>query len=366
MCLVFYISGHGFGHATRSLQLLAEIARRRPGLRLVLRTTVPEWFLRAGLDAPFELVEGDTDTGVVQPDGLTIDAEDTARRAAGFYTGFDRLVAREAARLQRLSATLVVGDIPPLAFAAAAEARLPSVAFGNFTWDWIYGGFSAFDTHAPGVRAAITRANACATLTLRLPFAGGFHGMRAIEDIPLVARQALLPRDETRRRLGLRDPRPVVLASFGGHGGSVPLGPAVDGSFLLVATDYEVPDGLDSPDIRIVSNRAMRDAGVSYTDLLAAADAVVTKLGYGIVSECLANGVALLYTLRGDFIEQEVFMREMPRVMRTRLIAQDELRQGAWGAPLQALLAQPSPLGRPPLDGAGVAAERVVSLLQTR
>ena len=93
MSLVFYISGHGFGHASRSCQLIGAVARRAPGLRLVVRTTVPEWFIRAGLDVPVEIVSGETDTGVLQPDSLSIDDAGTAARAAEFYRTFDTRVA---------------------------------------------------------------------------------------------------------------------------------------------------------------------------------------------------------------------------------------------------------------------------------
>ncbi len=49
-------------------------------------------------------------------------------------------------------------------------------------------------------------------------------------------------------------------------------------------------------------------AGLLYQDLVAAADVVVSKPGYGIVSECVANGTALLYTSRGRFIEYDLFV----------------------------------------------------------
>ena len=52
---------------------------------------------------------------------------------------------------QAARATVVVGDIPPLAFAAAARAGVPSVAVGNFTWDWIYSGYDAFEQRRRGV-----------------------------------------------------------------------------------------------------------------------------------------------------------------------------------------------------------------------
>ena len=35
--------------------------------------------------------------------------------------------------------------------------------------------------------------------------------------------------------------------------------------------------------------------------LVGAADAVVSKPGYGIISECIANETAILYTSRGHF-----------------------------------------------------------------
>ena len=116
--LVFYISGHGFGHAARTTQLIAELARRRPALRIVVRTQVPEWFLRAALGDHVEIVRGQTDTGVVQLDSLSIDEGETAAQALTFYRAFDDHVSREVGFLRAERASLVLGDIPPLAFAA--------------------------------------------------------------------------------------------------------------------------------------------------------------------------------------------------------------------------------------------------------
>lgn len=363
MVLAFYISGHGFGHAARSTQLIAEIRRREPSLRVVVRTDAPAWFLRTSLDADVRVVPGPTDTGVVQPDSLTIDEVATAARAAAFYREFDTHVASEAAFLRQEHATLVVADIPPVAFASAAAAGIPSVAFGNFTWDWIYGGFPGFDQAAPGVRDRIREAQSLATVALRLPFAGGFDGMTNIADVPLVGRRASIPRSEVRLRLHLDDARPVVLATFGGHGGNVPLARAADNrEFLVVATDYEVGTSTpEHPNLRVVRAEELQRAGLTYTDLLAACDVVATKLGYGIVSECLLNGVPLLYTLREHFVEQEAFMREMPAVMRSQLISREDLRSGHWAPAVAALLAQASPPYEVRNDGAAEVVTRILS-----
>ena len=206
--IVFYVSGHGLGHATRIIELLKVLAARRPDVRLVVRTAAPLWLFQASAPGTVELATVDTDVGVVQVDSLTIDERETAIRAARFYRTFEERVAVEAAVLDAERATMVIGDIPPLAFAAAAHAGIPSVAIGNFTWDWIYGGYDGFDGLAPGVIDTIRGAYAAATRALRLPLHGGFEPMAAVTiDIPFIARRSTGDRAGTRRTLGVPDDR---------------------------------------------------------------------------------------------------------------------------------------------------------------
>lgn len=361
--LLFYISGHGFGHAARSAEIVNAVHRLDPGMRITLRTTVPGWFLRASIHVPVEIVAGDVDTGMVQPDSLSIDEDETARQAARFYSTFAQRVSSETGHIDRLRPTIIAADIPPLAFAAAARAGLPSVAIGNFTWDWIYSGYPQFERLAPGVIATIGQAQSHATVSLRLPFSGGFATMHSVTDIPLVARVARTARNVTRARLQLPDDRPLVLATFGGHGGAVMLPAAASPEYLLVATDYEAPDStLASADLRIVTAQELQSRGLTYTDLLAACDVAATKLGYGIVSECVVNRVALLYTTRGRFIEQDVFIRELPAYLRCRSIARDDVRRGRWAEGLRELLLTPVPTQTMGAGGADEAARRLIAL----
>lgn len=364
MSVVFYISGHGFGHAARAIQVVNALGRRAPSQPLLIRTAVPRWFVDGALEVPATILEGDTDTGVVQPDGLTVDEAESVRRADAFYRTFNHRVDAETTLLRAQAARLVVSDAPPLACAAADRAGIPCAVVSNFTWDWIYGGYPLFDAAAPHVRATIAEAYSRTTLALRLPFAGGFESMPRVEDAPLVARRARVERGDARARLALPDDRPIVLATFGGHRSGVSLVNAADeGSFLLVATDYEVrPGDPTHPAMRVIPAATLHGLGLTYTDLLAACDAAASKLGYGIVSECIANDVALLFALRGQFPEQDVMMRELPEVLRCRLIAHDTVVRGQWGAGIAALLAQAQPRQRMRADGADHVAARLLEM----
>jgi L-arabinokinase len=344
--ILFYISGHGFGHASRQIELIREVCAQRPDARLIVRTSVPRWLFAPLANAAVEVQTLETDTGVVQVDSLSLDEEQTARDAASFFASFDRRVAVEAELIRGLRANLVVGDIPPLACAAAERAGVASLAIGNFTWDWIYGAYPAFERIAPEVIPAIRHAYAATTRALRLPFHGGFEPMAAVtRDIPLIARRSTRDPAETRHRLGLTGERPIVLTSFGRYGADLPLDALRRAGSLTI---IDVPR--DPP------------AGLLYQDLVAAADVVISKPGYGIVSECVANDTALLYTSRGRFVEYDVFVAEMPELLRCRHISQEDLLAGHWPDAVNGLMAQPAPAVQAPVDGATVAAREVIAM----
>jgi hypothetical protein len=170
--------------------------------------------------------------------------------------------------------------------------------------------------------------------------------MKAVtRDIPFIARRSARDPADTRRQLGLTADRPIVLTSFGAYGADLPLDALRrSGQLTILEVPREPP------------------AGLLYQDLVAAADVVVSKPGYGIVSECVANGTALLYTSRGRFLEYDLFVAEMPLILRCRFIAQDDLLAGRWTTAVDALLAQPTVSEPPAVNGAEVAAAEVLAL----
>ena len=97
--------------------------------------------------------------------------------------------------------------------------------------------------------------------------------------------------------------------------------------------------------------------------VVAAADAVVTKPGYGTIAECAANDTAVLYTSRGHFIESDVIVKEMPKYVRSAFIGHDDLFAGKWESAIDKLLAQPKIKKKAETNGADVAAEILLKAL---
>ncbi|MGE0360664.1 MAG: hypothetical protein AB7H93_13180 [Vicinamibacterales bacterium] len=366
--LVYYISGHGFGHASRSIEVVNAVLARRPDLPVHIRTAAPRWLFDLTVRGPFAFHAVDTDPGVVQHDSLSLDAAATIRRADAYVAALPARAAEEAAVLRRLGAAFVAADIPPLGLEAARLAGVPAIALGNFTWDWIYRDYPGGAAAADAIGEIYGRTGRA----LRLPLAGGFETFAQVTDLPFVARHARHAPAETRRRLGLPDGR-LALASFGGYGvAGIDLAALSRTAGWTLLVSASVPFGPDRVPLAQAGARgalfpldepAMYAQGLRYEDVVAAVDVVVTKPGYGIISECLANDTALLYTDRGHFIEYDVLVREMPRHVRCAYLPQAAVLRGDWQAALDALLDAPRPAAPLGTTGADVAADWILAQL---
>ena len=171
-----------------------------------------------------------------------------------------------------------------------------------------------------------------------------------------MARRGRLDPFAVRALLQIPAGRRVGLISFGGFGleefDFAPLARLHDWVFLTEkGLEDRAPNLLTVPAGKLL-----------YPDLVRAADAVITKPGYGIVAEAIANHTAVLYTSRGAFPEQELLVAGLERYTRARGIDNEQLRTGEWGEALTALLDQPAATEKIPINGDEVAADRLAEL----
>ncbi len=351
--IVVYVSCHGFGHAARISIVLRELRRLAPRARMLVRSATPDFLYP---DAVWR-VPVQCDVGVLQVDSLTMLVDETIQRAAEFERARPVLTAAEVAVIGRLNPAIVVSDIPPLASDVAAEIGVPCVAIGNFSWDWIYAHLGSTRPELDELLARITASEARTSLLLRLPFHSEMTAFPRIEDVPLLARVARGDRRATRRRLGLPDDRPVILISYGGF-----------------AFDRLDPAALAAiPEVTFVATTTLQGAvppnviampleSAEYHELLAACDAVMMKPGYGTTSDCLANRVAMIYTERSGFAEEEVLVQAMQELGRAVPLPQEDLYAGHLRPAVEAALASCKPWAELRLDGGPVIAERILEL----
>jgi predicted glycosyltransferase len=129
--LLYYVSGHGYGHARRSAEVIRALRAAAPDVNVYVRTSAPAHLfanLATGpVTAPF------IDVPVVERDALSIDWRATVGAAADVLRRRRALVAREVEAVRELDPSLVVADVPFLAGDLAAALGVPCVAVSNFT-----------------------------------------------------------------------------------------------------------------------------------------------------------------------------------------------------------------------------------------
>lgn len=362
--VVVCISGHGFGHAVRVSEVLRELAALRPETRFAVRTAVPEWFLAPLLPPGTPVVTDHLDVGVVQRDSLHGDLGATLESCRELLDRAPAIVEQACDDLAPLRPSLLLADIPFLAFDIAARLRVPGVGLGNFSWDWIYADYAGEEPAFARIAGAVRRSYGLATLFLELPFAGDLTAFPRRRRVPLIARRARLGRDEVRSRLGLPREQRLLLVSFGGIGIALPPHPSLPVDVVPVVTPSDGAAAAIAPPYRAVTPSMLRDAGLGHADLLAACDAVLSKPGYGIVAECVANRVPLIYTARGRFAEYPVLEAAVRDYLPHRFLAREAAVEGRWAEALASPLIPPRIGTPPPCDGAREAARILAEFLR--
>jgi UDP:flavonoid glycosyltransferase YjiC (YdhE family) len=153
-----------------------------------------------------------------------------------------------------------------------------------------------------------------------------------------------------------------VLLSFGGLGLDLANAPRIAG-VTFVATGGARTGGDAPPGCHPLTHAEMTAAGVRYEDLVAACDAVVSKPGYGIVAECIANATPLVYTARGRFAEYPCLVAGIAAHLPNAFISNADLHDGRWAPALESVFAQPRRAATIRIDGGDVAADVLASML---
>jgi L-arabinokinase len=233
------------------------------------------------------------------------------------------------------------------------------VGLGNFSWDWIYAPYLEGDPDRAWLVDAMRRSYARADLLLRMPLHGPMDAFREIEEIPHVVRPRGRSREQIRRDLGIEaERRPVVVVSFGGFAAvqfDRPL--RLDPGPFRFVTFGDGLEGLPEDTVRLPV-----DHGHSHEDLVAAADALITKPGYGTIAECLAARTPFLYTSRDDFREYDVLVRGIRKGARAAFLPRTDLLGLRWRSHLERLLSGGGDWDEVATDGARVAAGRLLEM----
>jgi hypothetical protein len=342
--IAYYISGHGFGHARRSARIIRRLLELHANLKVHVRTTAAKFLFAALPKDRISLGKVELDSGAAERGPFTVDRARTIQRLRSLLDQAEGMVSHEAEFVRQFRITGIVADVPFLAGEIAHRAGIPAIAAANFTWDWIYEPWLKSEPDGAELMERMGDGYARIGTLLRMPFGGVTQAFQEVHDTPLVA----CPTDKTREAIlaslppRMGEDRKKVLVGIRGGCGTEMLRRAAAGlpDILLV-----VPGGPEfevAPNVLAIAPRN----GLDFSDLLSACDGVVSKLGYGILADCCAMGVGIVWPPRVGFREDEVAGPAAAAHMNLSALELDDYCTGNWAPAVRRLMDMPPPLQR--------------------
>lgn len=360
----FYITGHGYGHFTRSSKLIRDLVDLNYHVTIVSIINID--FVKQNLE-PL-LSEGKVlyerrklDAGAIQIGPLDLDLKATLDSYySEIHMNHESLVRQEAEFLLTNNIQLVLTDVTPLVCAAAREANITSVIMSNLTWNYIYEDMlrSISDTLSEAevskYKEMIHQCDldyASCTYHFRLPgptpIIPNLDSTKVVP-CPLVSRPSSSTTDDVLNQLNLKSSNAhILILSFGGHDFNsfhIKEEYLPDGWVCLLLgfrkADY-YPEGQPSK----LSSRFIFCPVDSYVpDLVLIADAFLGKIGYGTVSECLSSVpvTPLIYIPRDGWPEEPYLVNILDDNQCGISMPRDQFYSGNWTPYLQQALQRKS------------------------
>lgn len=143
MKLAYYISDYGFGHATRSIAIIRELLKREERIHITICTSFSLDFIRESLadedQSRLTLRFVHNDFGFILKDNSI---EPDISRFREVYCSYIEqapcYIEQEVKFMKQGRINVVIGDVPPFPFIATSSLNIPSIGISNFTWYTAY------------------------------------------------------------------------------------------------------------------------------------------------------------------------------------------------------------------------------------
>jgi uncharacterized protein (TIGR00661 family) len=316
MKILYYISGHGFGHISRSYEICKELATQENITNVTISSARIDFIQDP--HPKIQLRKILMDVGIYQKNSISLDIEKTRHALEEFEKGKQLLLENEVSFAKKENFDLIISDSASLPLVLAVELKIPSIYIGNFTWDFIYRNYEKNHPYFGVISRILAVEYSFASSAIQLPFSCPMEGFLEQQSIGLVGRKPNLTKEQARKNFQFSKDFIYFLFSFGAYGlheieffwENKPK------NWIIVGNNLP---GIESKEILSISTD-------QYPDLVTAADYVVTKPGYGIISEAILCNTPILYTDRGDFAEYDTLVTALNRYHPSAYLTQEQIR----------------------------------------
>jgi len=297
-----YISDHGFGHASRNIPIIRYILEANNNIKIIVKTGKSQGEFIRNLIGDFNgrvsYYFESMDIGLILKEGtLGIDKDKLTKTVKEYISSFEEKINKENEFLKNNSVDLIVSDIVPWVFKSAKNLNIPSILISNFTWVDIYTEYLSEDIYGEYINCYKLADKA---LFYELYMEEMKSYIKNYESVSLCSRDFDLKKvDKIKRSFK----GPIVYLSVGR---SVNLKEEIDVSNLNY--NFIITDGIKLKGSNIYY---LVKETFNTQDYLMASDFVITKAGWGTISEALLAKKKMAVLSRNNVAEDRNTIKKL-------------------------------------------------------
>ena len=350
-----------------------------PALRITVRGKFPAEQIKQRIFEPDAIEPIADDFGMIMHHALSVETEASLAAYLEAHHNWQEKVAALAAHLKELEVDVVLSDIPYLTLAAAHHAGIPGVALCSLNWADIlehYLGNGEYSKESTRETTLDNRREKALIETIRSSYQSAQYFLQPAPSMKMpllnntlaigpVCSPGIKNPDALARNIDLPEEAYTVLVGMGGvnYPLSVEYWPAlINQKSIFYIVNEENLLKRSTGIATNVNTISIEQTGLSYSDLVASVDLIITKPGYGMFVEAAAAGVPVIYVERPGWPEAPALTDWLQSVAHCAEINTETLQQGLFTQQLTQLLTQ-GPYSPVPPSGTLQAAQLLQRIL---
>lgn len=302
MLIAYYVSDYGYGHASRSVATIRSILKSNSNIRFIICCSFPLDFIKKSLEkegegrVAYRYVTNDIGY-VLKDDSIEPDIIKLQQKYEFFLAEANSLLHSEINFLINAQIDIIISDIAPIPFLAAKAANVYSIGISNFTWYSAYKGLIS-ENKLSFLKEAYSKMD----YFIALAGSNEPNWTENSSEIGFFSREIdQMKVSEIKSEIGYNDSKLVVYFGLGMRVGIEDIG-------QLKVWNSESCKFIISNNVQLKTNGDIHRIPMDETETqnyIAASDLVISKPGWGTISEAVMAKKPLLVIGRSGLNEDQ-------------------------------------------------------------
>jgi uncharacterized protein (TIGR00661 family) len=289
--IIYYISDHGNGHATRTIAIIRELQKKN--IQVIIRNSNSLKLIKNALPEN-EIIEGITDVGpIIKNDGISIDEDKSSHVIMKWIQNIEKTSYQESKFIKKHEPNLIISDISVMPLLSGKMCNIPSITISNFSW------YDVLKFLPKKTLNKINQLYEYSDLHIQLPLSTSLNHFKNKKTVGFVVRKPTITKNDLKRKLGIKKNEFSVLI-------------ALDDFNKIKFDNYK-----NFKFLTMKPNKSKNTINVNnWTEgqnLVSAVDLVICKCGYGFISECITNSTPFFYLTSKNHMEQIAISKEVKK-----------------------------------------------------